>query len=188
MSQIVSYRKEWLLHSQLYMMTTNNNNQSDQLESVKAALTLLNGHLERGYKDIDVLDSKGRANIAAASLILGLLSTFQIVGGQQPVPWLYWALLALALVLYAIMIAVSLQAIRPQEYLWPMKADRENVAYYWKLTEMEYIKQITSDTIEAILSNQELIARKAKNLAVSGWLFGAVVALLVVMALVRPFV
>jgi hypothetical protein len=157
-----------------------------RLQNMRAMLRILEAHIERGYKDFDTLDNKARANIAAASLLLSFVTSFQLLGPGNAVPPIYWLILITILALYSLMIIISIRVVLPEDYRWPVPADWKVVTDYWDFeTEEAYLAQITSDTIAAIEHNQLTTNRKVYNLKTSSTLFGMIVAGLVVMALIR---
>jgi hypothetical protein len=157
-----------------------------QLHHMKATLTFLEDHIQRGYKDIDTLDNKARANIGAVSLLLSFVTAFQLLGTDKAIPAGYWISLGIILLMYMFMVIISLRVIAPEEYKWPVNAEWEDVSYYWGLpSEKAYLEQITSDYIEAITHNQKVAKRKVNNLRIGGVLFGLIIIGLGVGALTR---
>lgn len=152
----------------------------------KETRAFLEDHIKRSHEDLELLDTKARANIGAASLFLSFAAAFQLFVLDATPTNLYLALLIAALAFYAGMIIMSLIVILPVEYHWPVAADWDVVTSYWGFeSEEEYVEQINYDTIVAIELNQAKIDRKARNYRISNVLFGAIIVDLAVMTFIR---
>ena len=170
------------------MKTERRNSEEDDLELflMRETLAKLEDHNQRTYQDLESLDAKARATIGAATLFLSFGATFQLVAVSGTLPTLYIGLLIAGLVMYGLMIFLSITVVLPVEYFWPVAADWNEVTFYWTFeTEKDYIKQITSDYIEAIEMNRKAVDGKARSFRISGVLFGLIIADLIIMSVVK---
>jgi hypothetical protein len=168
----------------LYIMSEINS-EVNEPRNVQPVLKMLEQSLERMHKDLDTLDSKARANIQAATIILGLIGALQIIGqGTAMTPLAKVSLIA-AIVTFAFMVAFAVIAIVPKGYYWPLKAERNNIREYLQFSEIEYNLQIISDYISAIEANRPMLEKKSRYVLISTYLFGISVFCVIVAAYIH---
>lgn len=157
----------------------------DRNLDVKLALEEMRLNMQQSHDVADALDQKVNLVMVAAGIILTLASTLQISLSAKHSP-VYWVILCIAGILYLLTAGIALWAASPQAY-------RRAIASEWVELDQHLIGKSERDAILTLLAgyvtqiqhNRGINGRKVGLLRVCLATLGAIVVLLVVLAVIQ---
>lgn len=133
----------------------------------------------------DALDNKASSMLDNASLILGLFGVLQITLFKQGQSPLYQIMLALIVILYLLMVALSMNAITPRIFRTPIKADWDVLSEHLLIKkERDATLKLISGYVEQIEYNKVQNERKAKRVQWAMIIFFTIIFLLLVLSII----
>jgi hypothetical protein len=140
--------------------------------------------LTRQFEAGDALDSKLKELLGAASLILSLVTTLQVIGGIGRIGRLFWILTAFVMLLYVVLIFVIMRALRPMGYHSPIPSDWDEIEdRFFDLCEDAALELLIVNYLEYSERNNAPLKYKARMVRWASFLLAGIVLLLVVVGL-----
>lgn len=151
----------------------------------RLVLAELRSTLSAQYSNADGLDSKLKQLLSSASLILSIVTTLQITTGIKQVGLPYLIGLAVALLLYAILITFIMRALRPMTYYAPIPPKWDDIAkHYFGKDEDTALSQLISTYLDALEKNDAPLTYKTRMVNFASVLLVLIVIVLLLMGVV----